>query len=63
MNTVSSKKVTYTIFNTEGKQVRKGSIPAGTNEYRPDTAGISAGVYTIRFDSKKSSETKKVFIK
>jgi endo-beta-N-acetylglucosaminidase D len=63
MNTVSAKKLSYTIFNTEGKQVRKGTIPAGINEYRPDTAGLSAGVYTVRFDAKKSTETKKVFIK
>ena len=63
MNTVSPKKVTYTIFNTEGKQVRKGIIHAGVNEYRPDTSGMSAGVYTVRFDGKTVTETKKVFIK
>lgn len=63
MNTVSPKKVAYTIFNTQGRQVRKGSIPADATEYRPDTAGLSAGVYTVRFDTKNTSEIKKVFIK
>ena len=59
-----SGKVGYTIFDLQGKQIRQGNIPAGSNDYRPDTNGINPGVYMVRFtDARNMQDTKKIFIK
>lgn len=64
LNTNLGSKVGYTIFDLQGKQIRQGNIPAGSADYRPDTNGISAGMYMVRFtDTRNMADTKKIFIK
>ena len=64
LNTNLGSKVSYAIFDLQGKQIRQGNIPAGSTDFRPDTNGISAGMYMVRFtDARNMSDSKKIFIK
>lgn len=64
LNTNLGSKVSYTIFDLQGKQIRQGNIPAGSADYHPDTNGIDAGIYMVRFtDARNMADNKKIFIR
>jgi endo-beta-N-acetylglucosaminidase D len=64
LNTNLGSKVSYTIFDLQGKQIRQGNIPAGSADYHPETNGIDAGIYMVRFtDARNMADTKKIFIR
>jgi endo-beta-N-acetylglucosaminidase D len=64
INKPASDKITFTIFDLQGKVIRNGSFAANGATYKPETSGLSSGMYLVKFtDARNMTDTQKIFIK
>lgn len=64
INNIETRKITYTIFDLQGKAVRNGIFASNGVAYKPDLSGLIGGVYLVKFnDERNMTDTQKIYVK
>lgn len=62
-NWPNAEKISYSVYNLQGQNVKSGVIPARKSDYKFEAAGLANGVYSVKFtDGNNTTVTKKIIV-